>query len=65
VIPPARIASLFEPFTQGIGEGAQPPRGLGLGLFIVRHVVAAHGGTISVESSEGEGTTFLVRLPRR
>ena len=65
VIPRARIASLFEPFTQGIVEGAEPPRGLGLGLFIVRHVVAAHGGTISVESTgePGEGSTFHVRFP--
>ena len=40
------------------------PRGLGLGLYIVRHIVAAHGGTVTVDSSADRGTTFLVRLPR-
>jgi signal transduction histidine kinase len=34
-----------------------------LGLYIVRHLVEAHGGTIDVASSAGEGTTFTVRLP--
>jgi signal transduction histidine kinase len=65
VIPRARITSLFEPFTQGIVDDADPPRGLGLGLFIVRQVVAAHGGTVSVESSDEQGTCFLVRLPHK
>jgi signal transduction histidine kinase len=64
VIPEARISSLFEPFTQGTAADSDRPRGLGLGLYIVRHIVAGHGGTISVESSEEGGTTFIVRLPR-
>src|SRR2546427_568274 len=38
--------------------------GLGLGLFICRELVAAHGGEISVQSTDGAGTTFTVRLPR-
>jgi signal transduction histidine kinase len=37
--------------------------GLGLGLFIVRQIVAAHGGSIQVESSVGRGATFVVRIP--
>ena len=37
--------------------------GLGLGLFIAREMVGAHGGTIEVRSTEGEGTTFVIRLP--
>jgi hypothetical protein len=37
---------------------------LGLGLFIVREIVLAHGGTISVESSISAGTVFTIRLPR-
>jgi signal transduction histidine kinase len=66
VIPPEQIASLFQPFTQGVAAAAQEkrPRGLGLGLYIVREIVSAHGGTISVDSSGDRGTTFLVRLPR-
>jgi light-regulated signal transduction histidine kinase (bacteriophytochrome) len=39
--------------------------GFGLGLWIVRQVVEAHGGTVSVDSDEGEGATFTVHLPRR
>lgn len=37
--------------------------GLGLGLYISRQIVSAHGGTIAVESRQGEGSTFTVRLP--
>ena len=39
-------------------------RSIGLGLFIVDHVVRAHGGSVSVRSAAPEGTTFSVRLPR-
>ena len=42
----------------------QPGRGTGLGLTIVRDVVAAHGGSVALCSQPGEGTTVLVRLPR-
>jgi signal transduction histidine kinase len=37
--------------------------GLGLGLYITKEIVSHHGGQISVASSEGQGTTFTVRLP--
>jgi signal transduction histidine kinase len=38
--------------------------GMGLGLYITSHIVEAHGGTIAVESTPGEGATFIVELPR-
>jgi signal transduction histidine kinase len=37
--------------------------GLGLGLYISRHIVEAHGGTIQVHSAPGHGATFVVELP--
>jgi signal transduction histidine kinase len=67
VIPPERAGALFQPFTQGraaFGNGDRP-RGLGLGLYIVRQIVTAHGGTVTVDSSAALGTTFVVHLPRR
>jgi signal transduction histidine kinase len=56
-------ATLFQPFRRGTPE-RRGVRGLGLGLFIARQVVVAHGGTIDVRSSADEGTTFTARLPR-
>jgi signal transduction histidine kinase len=63
-IPPARLPTIFEPFQ----HRGQPPRGrgrrgLGLGLYITRAVVEAHGGSIAVVSDEA-ATVFRVRLPR-
>ncbi|WP_425557678.1 ATP-binding protein [Herbaspirillum huttiense] len=37
---------------------------MGLGLYIVREVASAHGGSVSVRSSADEGTTFTIRLPK-
>lgn len=57
-----KMKELFEPFKRG---NAESTRGnMGLGLFIVDQIVRAHGGTIKVSSSEAEGTTFTVRLPK-
>jgi signal transduction histidine kinase len=61
-IAPEDLDRIFDRFQRATGSQAQP--GLGLGLFVTRHIVAAHGGTISVESDLGEGTTFTVELPR-
>jgi len=56
-------ASLFEPMTRGTKVGAQA-RSVGLGLFIVREIARAHGGTASVTSTREAGTTFLTTFPR-
>ncbi len=63
-IPPALLTRLFEPFTRASSEG-DALKGVGLGLFIVKEIVTAHGGDIRVSSSVEEGTMFRVMLPRR
>ena len=63
-IPPALVPTLFEPFRRGLERPAGARHGLGLGLFIVKQIVLAHGGDVGVESTEEGGTSFLVRLPR-
>lgn len=62
-IPPALLGKLFEPMTGGERrrDGSQ---GLGLGLYISKQIVEAHGGQIEVTSSAASGTRFLVTLPR-
>ncbi|MBX3187117.1 MAG: PAS domain S-box protein [Labilithrix sp.] len=54
-------ARIFEPFERA--PGARAVGGTGLGLYIARQIVDAHGGTIRVESQPGEGATFIVELP--
>jgi PAS domain S-box-containing protein len=63
-IPASIMPSLFDPF-RGTRSPRDTSRGLGLGLFIVKAITEAHGGTVQVESSAAQGTTFVVRLPRR
>ncbi|GEJ56613.1 sensor histidine kinase [Anaeromyxobacter diazotrophicus] len=62
----ALLANIFEPMVRHVrgGESGQKTS-LGLGLHIVREVTLAHGGTVAVTSTAGQGTTFSVRLPRR
>lgn len=59
---PTDMEVIFEPFQRSKGPGMAIP-GSGLGLSVTRRIVEAHGGTISVASTLGEGTTFTVRLP--
>jgi signal transduction histidine kinase len=63
VIPRVLLPKLFDPFRGREGRRGDA-RGLGLGLYIVQEIVRAHHGTVSVTSSDGVGTTFVVRLPR-
>jgi signal transduction histidine kinase len=56
------MPTLFEPFRRA-GDRAGAPGNIGLGLFIVREIVRAHGGEIAVRSGADEGTTFTVTLP--
>ena len=55
--------SLFEPLVRGVNTG-RDGYNLGLGLYIVREIALAHGGSASVESDAQVGTVFTVRLPR-
>jgi PAS domain S-box-containing protein len=54
-------SNLFQPFQRGKYGGVVP--GTGLGLHITYRIVEQHGGSISVESAPGEGSTFIVHLP--
>ncbi|UCE79269.1 MAG: HAMP domain-containing protein [Nitrospiraceae bacterium] len=58
-IPDEQLTRIFDPFFSTKEEGG----GLGLGLFIVHEIIEEHQGCIAVASTEGEGTTFLIRLP--
>jgi signal transduction histidine kinase/PAS domain-containing protein len=60
-IPQEAQPQLFRRFFRA-GNTAHA-QGIGVGLYIVREIVMLHGGTITFESAEGEGSTFMVRLP--
>ncbi|WP_434387750.1 ATP-binding protein [Melittangium boletus] len=62
-IPLPQQASIFEPMQRATSEMSASNRSVGLGLYIVKHLVKAHGGHIEVRSTPDEGTTFTVRLP--
>lgn len=55
------LTRLFQPFERGIAAGSY--EGLGLGLYITRRIIEAHGGVIRAESSPAGGSTFIVELP--
>ena len=68
-IAPDKLSSIFDPMVRlaaaGNADGDYMERtSLGIGLFISREIIHAHGGTLSVASDARDGTTFTVRMPR-
>jgi PAS domain S-box-containing protein len=62
-IPAAAIPHLFDRFYRASNAANTGTAGVGIGLYVVREIVARHGGTVGVVSTEGEGSTFTVTLP--
>jgi signal transduction histidine kinase len=58
-----RLAACLEPFSRADMSLASKTDGLGLGLPVARRVVALHGGTFAISSSEGNGTVVIITLP--
>ena len=63
-IAPENLKTVFNKFSRVNGEATRKCKGTGLGLFIAQHIVISHGGTINVDSKEGEWTEFRFTLPQ-
>ena len=64
-IPAGEISRVFDRFTRASNARKARISGTGFGLFLTKQLVQLHGGTIAVDSEEGRGSTFIVKLPRR
>jgi two-component system sensor histidine kinase SenX3 len=64
-IPARDIDRVFERFYRVDRARSRETGGTGLGLAIVRHVATNHGGDVTVRSREGEGSTFILRIPKQ
>jgi signal transduction histidine kinase len=62
-IPAELLEQSFEPYFQGAGDSPGAKAGVGLGLYISRRIAEAHGGTIRLASSPGNGTTVTLEIP--
>src|ERR687896_345525 len=63
-IPEGKLPRIFERFYRVDKARSKETGGTGLGLSIVKHTAENHGGRVTVESTQGEGSTFTVYLPR-
>lgn len=63
-IPPEQMSQLFSRYVQFSGQDRHGNAGVGLGLLIVKTVTEKHGGSVQVQSRQGEGATFAMTLPR-
>ena len=63
-IPAAELPRLFERFRRVVSTRSRSQEGSGIGLALVHELVRMQGGTIDVASTQGEGTTFRIRIPR-
>jgi signal transduction histidine kinase len=64
-IPASQLPFIFDKFYQADNQNRTSLKGVGLGLAIAKGIVTAHGGSIGVESTVGQGTTFKIHLPIR
>ncbi len=64
-VPRAEQKTVFDKFVRGAYAREHHIRGTGIGLTMVRHIVEAHGGKITLTSAPGEGSTFTIQLPAR
>ena len=64
-IPPDEHARVFEKFTRSEQDWVQEQSGSGLGLSLVKEIAEIHDGQVSLESTEGQGSTFRIWLPCR
>jgi signal transduction histidine kinase len=62
-IPDEELSQIFEPFYRGSAARAAQIHGNGLGLSLIKNIIAAHQGTIDVKSSPGTGSSFVINLP--
>ena len=62
-IPENERKEIFRKFFRGSASESTGVKGTGIGLAMVSHIVRAHGGEVTVESTPGQGSTFVIRLP--
>jgi signal transduction histidine kinase len=62
-VPPELVPVLFDPYGRKKVAGEKLQARLGLGLYLAKGLIEAHGGTLSAETQVGKGSTFLFTLP--